>query len=313
MLLSILLVLARLAASFFLFTSGALLLFENDNKKSIRLWGFGQVLWSSSIFIGIFSFADGDVSLALYLLMRTISLISFVLFLFRGTLSLLVPARETKIFSAVYLILTLILDFTINSLDSTQYDNLAIHSVYILLPMSIVFFSYFYTYYIQLKDKNILYLSASWGSFFIFTLLFMMSNSIQIDWMQRLFLLFSYMSCISIAFSFDNMRKVKENWHKVTAPKNYVIDSDLLNFMNEEFHMDTKPMIEGELEKHGSNSVNALSESQKRIFIDNLLNVNFPEMSKQRKNVVKTKLNHLLGLSMDSASLGRASTEMNGG
>ncbi len=298
MFLTILLVIARLFASLYLFTAGVLLLFEDQSRKSVVLWGAGLVVWSSAVLVSLFSFSEGsEVSMAFFALMRLILLISFVFMLMRGTLGLLIPARETTIFIILYGLIILVLDFTINMVSGSQYDNLAVHSIYLTLPVTIVFFSYFYTYYIQLRDKALFRISLSWGLLFTLTLLYIVANSLQIDFLERLFMLLGYIITIVIAFSFDWMRKSSKSWDVVTMPKGYVIDTSLVRFLEEAGKgADSKNIVQNEISKSGYESIRNMPQDQQKIFIGNLVESHFPEHSAQKKTFLKSKMMSALGI-----------------
>ncbi len=299
MLTEIMLVLARVSASTALIISGLSLLKNKDNI-TIKLWGYGLIVWAASVLLSIFAFMDSDIGRGIYLIMRLTMGMTFVLLLFRGTLNLLLPIRQTNALTIIYAIIVITLDFTINILDGTQYDNIAIHSIYVGMPMGIVFFSYFYTYYLKLKDKNILFLSIAWGSFFTIELMHILSNSLRILFLERTFMILSAMSTFAIAMSFNNMRKTEESWHLVTTPKSYVVDTNFLQFMNSEFHMDTKQIIGDELNKHNVTSIYELGPKEIENFIEKLLNNNFGQISPERKSNIKTRIIELLGLRLPS-------------
>ena len=298
MLLTILLIIVRLAASLYLFSAGVLLLFEDESKKSVILWGAGLVFWSGAVFVSLFAFTENsNVSLAFYGLMRLILLVSFVVLLMRGTLGLLLPERETTILIAIYAFIVLILDFSINPMVGSQYDNFAFHSVYLTLPLTIVFFSYFYTYYMQLQDKTILFISLSWGVMFTMTLIYILSNSMGIRFLEEILLLLNHLTMIMIAFSFDHMRKSSDNWHEVTVPKKYVIDTGLARFIEQNnADLEGKKIIEEELVKTGNSSLHKMPVEQQKIFIDNLVNSHFPQYSMQKKGFIKSKMMSIAGV-----------------
>lgn len=298
--LRILLVLIQVIAIFFLLVSGILLILYNEKKKkSVSLWGKGLCVWALASFSNIFAYAGiGDLNLAFYMFSRLVVNVAFILFLFHGTLTLLVPSKQSKILSIFYFIVCIVIDFTINMVVPERiWDNVAMRSIYLSMPLTIVFFSYFYTYYMQLKQSILLKMSLAWGALFtmsLFSIIFVSMGLVQ--FMQYIFII-EYLVMIFLAFTFDSFRKVGETWEKVTTPKSYVVDSDLLDFLNKEFHRDTKPIIETMLAKHSVQSISELKMSgQKEIFIDNLLNNNFPELSPQRKSILKTKIIDILGL-----------------
>ena len=296
----ILTVLFQIVAVFFLVVSGLLLILYNDsNKKSIKYWGKGLMLWGLASFLNIFGYlGTSDVNLAFYMLARLVLAFSFIIFLFQGTLTLLVPAKQARLLSVVYFFIVIVVDFTINMIDPRIFwENVATHNIYVAMPLTIVFFSYFYTYYLQLKDNIVLEMSGEWGILFILSMFSIIFASMGLIIFLRVALLSQYIVMIFISFSFDRFRKRGETWEKVTTPKMYVIDSDFLEFMNRELKKDTRPIIESMLAKHGVESLSQLKVSgQKELFIDNLLNNNFSELSPQRKAILKTKIIEVLGL-----------------
>ncbi|MFW5852685.1 MAG: hypothetical protein ACOCUR_01525 [Nanoarchaeota archaeon] len=301
--LTVLTVLLQILALFFLFISGSLLSLEKKESKSVGLWGKGLLIWAFAIFIDIFAFfGEGEVNLAIFGVSRIVLEAAFILFLFKGTLMLLVPSKHAKPIVAVYFIIALAADFTINSLLSGSiWQNAATHRIYVTMPLSIVFFSYFYTYYIKLKKRIVLEMTLGWGALFMSCLLMIIFASFMIDHLSRMALVFEYSIALYIAFAFDRFRKQGDTWHAVTTPKIYIVDSELLDFMNKEFKRDTRPVIESELKKHNASSIHSLDPSQRALFIDNLLN-NFPELSTQRRAILKTKVIEMLGLRMDSGN-----------
>ncbi|MFP4190317.1 MAG: hypothetical protein ACLFSL_04750 [Candidatus Woesearchaeota archaeon] len=300
MILTILLVIARLASALYLFVSGFLLLFDGGSKRSAILWGGGLVFWSSAVLVSIFSFdGSSDVSMAFYGLMRVILLVAFVLMLMRGTLGLLLPKAETNILILAYGVAVLILDYMVNPLISSQYDNFALHSVYLKLPLAIVFFFYFYTYYMELKDARVLWLASVWSAFFIIVLLYILANSMGLHVLQRIMLLISYINMILIAFAFNRLRESGENWNAVTAPKKYVVDSGLTNYLTNDVGVDGNAIVEKALSESGYSRISMMPVEQQRIFIDNLVNSNFPDFSKQKKSKIKTRMMDILGLKLN--------------
>ena len=298
--LQILTVLAQIGAVFFLLISGLLLVLYNDkNKRTIKFWGKGLMFWSLASFMYIFGLmGTNDFNIAFYMLARIVLGIGFVLYLFQGTLTLLIPAKQAKTLAVVYFIVSMVLDFTYNMVVPTRmWDNIANHSVYLSMPLTIVFFAYFYTYFMKLKQNIILEMTIEWAILFLAKMFTIIVVSLGLTEFLQIIFFIEYTTMIFIAFSFDRFRKQGDTWEKVTTPKTYVIDYDLLEFMNKELRTDARPIIEKMLASHGVESISELKVSgQKEIFIDNLLNSNFGEFSPQRKAVIKTKIINLLGL-----------------
>ncbi len=298
MAMNIAMIAARVISALFLIGSGIILLKLNRENRSIKLWGSGLFLWGISTGIGIFAYHQGTISQGIFISTRFMTGIAFVAMLFMGTLMLLLPNRQSKVLTAVYMVIVLIADFTFNAPGGSQYDNIAMHSIYVTMPISIVLFSYFYTYFLRLKDRNVLFLSIAWGFYFIVTLLHIMANGLGIFFLERLFLLIGLVSAIAISVSFNRMRKIEETWRKMTTPKPYVIDQNFLGYMNSEFGFDTKPIIEEELKNKEISSVYELNPKELDIFIENLLDSRFGNISPQRKSIIKTRIIDVLGLSL---------------
>ena len=297
MLNQIILISIEVLAAVFLFWTGAILYKKKENK-SIKLWGLGLVLWSFATILEIFSFGDATYNISLYIAMRFILGTAFILMFLRGTLYLLLSEKQTNILTTIYGLIVLTIDFTINLPRDSLQDNIAIHAIYVTMPLSIVLFSYFYTYYLKLKSRNILALSLAWGFFFITKMMHILANSLRITFLETIFMTAGSVLGIAIAFAFIYVRKVEKTWREITRPKSYVIDRNFLEFMNREFQTDTKGMIAEELNKNNITSIYELGPKQIDKFLDNLLASNFPNVDPRKKGYVKTKIIDMLGLKL---------------
>ena len=297
MLSRIILISIEVLAAIFLFWSGAILYKKKENK-SIKLWGLGLVLWSFATILEVFSFGNETFNFAFFISMRFILGAAFILMFLRGTLYLLLSENQANIMTIIYGIIVLITDFTINMPGEFLNDNIAIHAIYVTMPLSIVLFSYFYTYYLKLKSKNILFLSLAWGFFFITKMMHILANSLRITFLETIFMTAGSVLAILIAFSFIYVRKVEKTWREITRPKSYVIDKNFLEFMNKEFQTDTKSMIAKELNQNNITSIYELGPKQIDKFLDSLLGNNFPDIDPKRKGYVKTKIIDMLGLKL---------------
>ena len=299
---NIALIVVKIIAAIFLFWSGAVLYKKKENK-SIKLWGLGLALWSISIILDIITFQqiiffEDTITTALFIGMRFVLGAAFILMLLRGTLYLLLSESQTNLLTVIYGIVVLIIDFTFNFPRGQLNDNIATHAIYVTMPLSIVLFSYFYTYYLKLKSKNILFLSISWGLFFVTKLMHIMANSLAITFLENIFIGFGAVLGVSISFSFIYVRKVEKTWKEITRPKSYVIDKNFLDFMNREFQTDTKDMIAKELSKNNVTSIYELGPKAIDIFLENLITTNFSNTDPKKKGYVKTKIIDMLGLKL---------------
>ena len=247
-------VILKLTAAFFLFISGLLLFFESSNqqKKSVKYWGLGLLLLSIISLSDIFIYpGDTQAQLALYAIRRVLIEIALILLMMHGTLLLLVPKKHAKYMIYTYFIAALVVDFTINKLMSSSIlMNLATHHIYVTLPLSIVSFSYFYTYHLELHEKSLLKLGLGWGALFIVSMIMIITAGLGIEIMMEIAHVTEYLIIIYIAFAFDDLRKSEDHiWHKVTTPKSYVVDSNILNFLNDQTGKNCRSLIEIGLKK----------------------------------------------------------------
>jgi hypothetical protein len=300
---SILSVFAKLIAFGYLAMAGLLLFLEAGKKKSVKYWGLGLLVLSVVALIDLFAFnGTKDIHIVLYLFRRFFAEIAMIVFLFHGTLLLLLREKHANILTILYFIGALVADFTLNNvLSNGNLLNLAYNHIYVTLPLSVVFFSYFFTYHIELNHKDIMRIALSWGILFVVTLLFMITSSIGFTMMQEVFILIEYCVFIYISFSFNDLRKTEgQIWNQVTTPKNYVIDHNFLDFLKKEFGSKAEDAIKAELDKEHVENIYKMTTMQKELFLDNLFLNHFPEQSSQRKSVLKTKAIELLGLQQDS-------------
>lgn len=303
LLISILSVFAKLVAFGYLGISGVLLFFDSVRKKSVKLWSLGLLVLAVVALIDLFAFnGTKDINIVLYIFRRIFSEIAMILFLFHGTLLLLLREKQANILTLIYFVAAITADFTINTIFSNSpLMNLAYNHIYVALPLSVVFFSYFFTYYLELQHKDIIKIALSWGALFIVTILFIISSSIGFTLLQEILVLIEYCVFIYIAFAFNDLRKTESQvWHQITTPKDYVIDHNFLDFLKKEFGSNAEHAIKTELDKENVENIYKMTTLQKELFLDNLFINQFPEQSTQRKAIIKTKAIELLGLQQNS-------------
>ncbi|MFP4112254.1 MAG: hypothetical protein ACLFPQ_03500 [Candidatus Woesearchaeota archaeon] len=306
-------VLVKLLASFFLAISGFLMYSDWKEKKRHTLfyWSIGLIIWAIVCLLDIFAFAELSPENSLFILIRNIIMaVSFILFFLHGTLILLLPEKQAKPLILVYFGLVVYLEIFFTQNVPNIYMKQAMNNVYMINPLSIVFFFYFMNYYVKLKDKKILKIAINWGVIFILNLLFIALVSSKVIPLVDLTIILIYSSILFIAFSFYNVKNTSEEvWDAITTPKHYVVDKNieyfLSNYLGDKAH---NAIVDG-LKDVGATRFSDMKDFQKGQFIDHILDKNFADLSAQRGALIKTKLIHLLGMSSPGTYWRAADTE----
>ncbi|MFW6230983.1 MAG: hypothetical protein ACOC32_03080 [Nanoarchaeota archaeon] len=300
MFLDVISVLVKLAAAFYLLIAGVLLHFDAKKKKSVKLWSKGLIVLTLVVLVDLFALG-GQTNEMMYIIRRLLLDISMIIFFFHGTLLFFLREKYANILTGTYFLGAVAADFTLNAVSGNIYLNLAMHHVYVVFPLAVVFFAYFYTYYIELKEKVLMKLSLSWGFLFLTLLIVIIVGSMELAKIARIVIIIEYLAFTYMSFKFNELRKAEDHiWHKVTTPKHYVIDHNFLDFMTKEFGGAARKAIEQEMAKENAESIYSMTEFQQEQFLDNLMINHFPEQSAQRKAIIKTKAIEMLGLRQDS-------------
>ena len=265
---------------------------EKTKKKTILYWSLGLIAWGVSMILDMY-----PTDFNAYIVRRFILSLSFGLFFLYGTLLLLVPEKKAKIMCFIYFIFINLGDFFFNNDYISLMINLGINSIYVLNPLSMVFFFYFLTHFQKLRNYEIFWLSIYFAGLFIVTNMLIISISFNSVRSTNIVLSIYYIIAMFIGFGFEALR-ISENdlLNKITTPKNYVINQNLLDFLKQFLHEESKIAIIRELEKFKVENITSLDNSQKVEFINAIMDNNLNEYSVQKRGVYKSKLISILGM-----------------
>ncbi len=299
------LTISKLLAAYYLIISGLILYYDWKEKKKISLflWGLGLLFWSLSSLVDVLfvfnNFKDNYYFISIRNLFITFA---FILFILQGTATLVIPKKTTRKLSLVIFAVVLSLNFIIGALIPSYHLNIAVFNTYLINPISLIFFYYFFTHYDKLKLKEIRNVSLAWGAVFLCNLLFIISVVTKISLFISISQSFTYFAMIFVAYSYFYLQKSTHDiWERIITKTNYVVDEDFNHEISKYLGSKTDDIVERELKLINESQFSNLTDYEKKEIIENiLLHEHFHDYSIQKLNIIKSELFSKLDLELSS-------------